>query len=478
MRGGIVPTVLFLFLLSTVLCAKDLTIRGFVTAVNSSTSFAIDEYKVTRDKTVSLDLDAQPGDNSPATFKPEDIRIGTELEITGDYDQSSGKLKAKSIKVFSYDILNIKRTALLERLPSLTNNGSGWSGVIYADGERITVSPTTAVSLKPNHEERMRAATDKNSQAQLIPNSLNLDTFVHYEAVRQPDGSIQANKVEFEHAEIENTEARMWRRFTPTVTAPDFGNFQPGELRLEWKTYKIIPSREAQDYIVRLGNSLIPSHQKNLPDGDPLKIRFQFFLVEDKLFNAATYPNGVVIVHSGVFDLLQNESQLAFVLSHEISHAIERHAWQQGEYYRSQLIALRARGVSVPGSLLEGNLRASGFSSQYARSLENQADRVGLELMLAAGYDIREAPQSWKAVSEKTGDSTTNLFWSSHENFTARRSYLTAELCNNYSDVDYSKLKKDSDEFHRVAKAVKEFEDGKKQKEKQNEKSDPPVPTR
>jgi len=86
--------------------------------------------------------------------------------------------------------------------------------------------------------------------------------------------------------------------------------------------------------------------------------------------------------------------------------------------------------------------------------------------MLAAGYDLREAPQSWKAVSEKVHGSTTNLFWSSHENYTARRSCLTAELRNNYSDVDYSRLKKDSEEFHRVANAVKEFEDGNREKDK------------
>jgi Peptidase family M48/Domain of unknown function (DUF5666) len=471
------PRVFWPLLLATFVFARDVTIRGFVTSVNSPTSFAIDDYKVTRDKTVPLVLEKQQGDNFRATFKPEDILVGTELEIQGEYDEASGELKAKSIKVFSYDTLDIKRTALLEKLPSLTQTDSGWSGVIYADGQRITVSPTTAVSLKPNHEERKRAATDKNAPAQRIPDSLNLDTFVHYEGVRQSNGSIQAQKVEFEHAEIEDGDARMWRRFTPKVTEPDYAGLQPGELRMQWKTYRIIPKREAQDYIIRLGNSLIPAHQKDLPDGDPLKIRFQFFLVEDKLFNAATYPNGVVIVHSGVFDLLQNESQLAFVLSHEISHAIERHAWQQGEYYRNQLIALRARGVSVPGSLLEGNLRASGFSSQYARSLENQADRVGLELMLAAGYDIREAPQSWKAVSEKMGDPTTNPFWASHENYTARRSYLMAELRNNYSHVDYSKLKKDSEEFRQVANAIKKLEDGKNQKAKQSAKADPVVPT-
>ena len=463
MKCWFAPAIFCTFLVSTLVSAKDITIRGFVTAVNSPTGFAIDEYKITRDRNLPLELDKQPGAYFPATFRPEDIRIGTELEVNGDYDEASGELKAKSIKVFSYDTVEIKRTALLEKLPSLNRDGAGWSGMIYADGQNIIVSPSTTVSMKPNHEEWKSAVANKESETRKFnPDSLNLDTFVHYEAVRQPDGSIHANKVEFEHAEVDNVEVRMWRRFTPTVIGPDFANAQPGELRMQWKTYKIIPSREAQDYIARLGTSLIPAHQKSLPDSDPLKIRFQFFLVEDKLFNAATYPNGVVIVHSGVFDLLQNEAQLAFALSHEISHAIERHAWQQREYFRNELLALRARGVYVPGALLEGNLRASGFSSQYARSLENQADRVGLAWMLAAGYDIREAPQSWKAVSEKMQDSTTNPFWSSHENYTARRSYLTAELKNHYPDVDYSHLKKDDVEFHRVADIIKDLANNKK----------------
>jgi predicted Zn-dependent protease len=107
-------------------------------------------------------------------------------------------------------------------------------------------------------------------------------------------------------------------------------------------------------------------------------------------------------------------------------------------------------------------LAASSIQSQYARSLENQADRVGLEWMLAAGYDIREAPASWKALSEKKGDRPMNPFWDSHDNHTTRRSYLMAELRNNYSAVDYSKLKKDSEQFHIVGDIVKKHENDKK----------------
>jgi hypothetical protein len=98
----------------------------------------------------------------------------------------------------------------------------------------------------------------------------------------------------------------------------------------------------------------------------------------------------------------------------------------------------------------------AGIRNGYARSLENQADRVGLEWMLASGYDIREAPRAWKAVALKMGDHPTNIFWDDHDNNTTRRSYLMAELKNNYSEVDFSVLKKDSEEFHRIPQIVRE----------------------
>jgi predicted Zn-dependent protease len=171
------------------------------------------------------------------------------------------------------------------------------------------------------------------------------------------------------------------------------------------------------------------------------------------------------VVHSGVFDILQNEAQLAFVLSHEISHAVEKHAWQEHEYHRTELIALRAGGAFIPfGGSLVTHLAADSIQSQHERSLENQADRVGLEWMLAAGYDIREAPASWKALSMKKGDRPMNPFWDDHDNHVTRRSYLMAELRNNYSDLDYSKLKKDSQQFHHVAEVVNNFEGDKKNK--------------
>jgi hypothetical protein len=79
--------------------AKDVTMHGFVTHVKSPTSFEIDEFKVTRDNTLLFNLKTEEGDKSVAAFKPEDIRVGTELEIKGEcqgprlFSLRSGRVK-------------------------------------------------------------------------------------------------------------------------------------------------------------------------------------------------------------------------------------------------------------------------------------------------------------------------------------------------------------------------------------------------
>lgn len=466
---------------SSAVFAKEVSVHGFVTDVKSATSFEIDDYKVTRSKTVELQLGDDKDEGAPRNFNAEDIRVGTELEIKGEYDEGTRELQAKSIKVFFKDTHVVKRNALLEEIPSLAKKDDGWEGEIRADGQRIAVLPTTVATFKPNKSERKESpekrkqSPEKKDDADGLKlttlDGLNLDTFVHYEGMRRKDGSIQARWVEFQHAELESGEAKMWKRFEPKeVKQPDYANLVPGELKMHWKKYRLVPNEEAQQYIARIGESLIPQHQRDLPAGDPLKIPFRFYLVEAKSFNAAAYPNGVVVVHSGVFSCLENEAQLAFVLSHEISHAVEKHAWQNVKFLRDpKLIALRAGGAFIPfGGALVTSMAASAIESSYMRSLENQADRVGLEWMLASGYDIREAPASWKAVAlqKNEEDVGTNPLWDTHSSYTERRSYLMAELKNNYGDVDYSKLKRDSEGFHHIADVVKETKAAKGKKGK------------
>ena len=172
--------------------------------------------------------------------------------------------------------------------------------------------------------------------------------------------------------------------------------------------------------------------------------------------NAFALANGTVVLYSGMLMMLENEAQLAAVLGHEIAHAVQEHTYRQSQYHKKALMALRigaAVGAAYGGRAVAdlANLTEAAIRNGYSRSLENQADRIGTEYMLAAGYDPREAARVWKVMALKSGDHATNFFWSTHDNHTTRRSYLMSELKTNYDGIDFESYKRDDRRFTETA---------------------------
>src|SRR4029077_18126684 len=75
---------------------KDVRIRGYVTVVNSATQFEIEDYRITPEEGFVLDFETS---SSALRFNLEDRRVRVELEIKGSFNDATGELKAKSIKV-------------------------------------------------------------------------------------------------------------------------------------------------------------------------------------------------------------------------------------------------------------------------------------------------------------------------------------------------------------------------------------------
>lgn len=462
--------------------AKEQKIRGYVTKVISAMAFEIEDYRITRDAALVLEFEKSEEDKEPIEFRPEDIRIGTEIEIRGEYDEVTSELRARSMKIILEDHRKVKRTALIEKAPALKRTEGAWEGTFFADGQSIRVDPATKVFFKPNESEKKvlkgrergktQPATATNSTASGEEHAafvrpleslegIGPNTFISYEGLRQADATIAATRVEFLRNELEKGEAKLWKDLTPKTKQPNFLEGKPGELKIpKVGKFKLVPTAEAQQYVRELGERLIPPHQKALPAGDPNKIPFQFHLVEGKQANAFATPNGIIVVSSPMFKVLENEAQLAAVMGHEIAHSIQEHTWREHQYHRKKLMAMRiggiigaafgGRGIMDIVNMVEGAIR-----NGYSRSLENQADRAGLEYMLAAGYDLREAPRVWKQITKEYGDRPTDFFWSSHDNHTTRRSYLMAELRLNYPDAGYDKLVTNEAGFQRIAELVK-----------------------
>ena len=470
---------LLLTALPLCLTAKDVKIHGYITELKSPTEFQIDEYRINRDATLELEIEKDENDpKSPITFTPSDLRVGSEIEIRGELDDT-GAIKAKIVKVILTDHKTVSRTALLAVKPFLQKSDQSWEGSIRVDGQTLLVKPTTKVTFVPNAVEKKAIKSAKKAAAQQVKKapeaeadaddeevgdplqsleSVVPDSWATYKGTRQPDGTILASSVQFKHNELESGEARMMKDLTPHVKA--LKNSAADLTIQKVGKYHLYPDDQVQTYVRQLGAKLVPEYQRSLLAGSPDKINFQFFVVDQKVTNAFALSNGTVVIYSRMFELLENEAQFAAVLGHEMSHAIQEHTYRQMQYHKKALLALKiggaiaaARGnysIANAATLIEAAVR-----NGYSRSLEDQADRLGLEYMINAGYDPREAPRVWKVLTLAEGDKPTNFFWSNHSNNTTRRSYLMAELKNNYTDLDYSKLQKGDETFNAVAGRVK-----------------------
>lgn len=140
------------------------------------------------------------------------------------------------------------------------------------------------------------------------------------------------------------------------------------------------------------------------------KFQWEFnTIVDDKTMNAFCLPGGKIAFYTGIFPVLEDEAGMAFVMGHEVGHALMHHG---GERMSQQMVA--GAGTSLVGAVLgskdpdksQAAMAALGLATQvgvllpFSRKHETEADRVGLELMAKAGYDPRAAVRVWKKMSE------------------------------------------------------------------------------
>ena len=161
----------------------------------------------------------------------------------------------------------------------------------------------------------------------------------------------------------------------------------------------------------------------------------RIYVMQVPHFNATMAPNGMMQVWTGLVLRAQNEAQLAYILGHEIGHYLRRHTIQQWRDVRLKSnmwvvfqIATAAAGVGFVGPL--GQLAVLGSIQAFSRDSEREADDVGFELMVNAGYDPREAPRIWEALMrehEASEREAPSFFFATHPPTEERVETLTAK---------------------------------------------------
>lgn len=109
-------------------------------------------------------------------------------------------------------------------------------------------------------------------------------------------------------------------------------------------------------------------------DGCPARVR----LARSTQLNAFA-NDGYVIITTKMLALMRNDDELAIVIGHELAHIVLRHAQRLEEQ-------------DVP----KGLLRSVGKNAERVRVTEEEADRLGLRLAWAAGYDVARAADLWR----------------------------------------------------------------------------------
>ncbi|WDF57513.1 M48 family metallopeptidase [Flavobacterium sp. KACC 22758] len=163
--------------------------------------------------------------------------------------------------------------------------------------------------------------------------------------------------------------------------------------------------------------------------------RWEYKLVDNKEVNAWCLPGGKIVVYSGILPVTQDESGLATVMGHEVSHALANHGAQRMSAAQLQQIGgavLDAATTNKSAQTREIFSQAYGMGTEvgvmlpFSRSNESEADKIGLTLMAIAGYNPEDAVAFWSRMSAKSGGSGTPEFMSTHPSDATRIANIKA----------------------------------------------------
>lgn len=159
-------------------------------------------------------------------------------------------------------------------------------------------------------------------------------------------------------------------------------------------------------YVNQLGQRLV-TH------ADSVRTPFHFFLIQNDELNAFAFFGGNVVLHAALFRYADNESQLASVMAHEISHVTQRHLARAMEDQKrnapltwvgalgSILLAMASPQAGM--AALTGTLAGTqqGIIS-FTQGNEQEADRIGIRVLQRAGFDPEAMPNFLQKLADQS----------------------------------------------------------------------------
>jgi len=151
-------------------------------------------------------------------------------------------------------------------------------------------------------------------------------------------------------------------------------------------------------------------------------------------------PNGSIYVSTGLLSLVDNESQLAAIIAHELTHVMRRHTYMQNRSMRKKFLTMNimaAVGAYAPGGVIGAAITAITMIAPfiivatifgYSRDLEREADLKGIDMMISAEYPPEEMVTVMKLLDRDLEGENVRLFYNDHPALQERINYLSSYL--------------------------------------------------
>lgn len=434
------------FLALNAAAVNKVKLRGYITSrADASTVMILDDRIELSSASRVLAKDAA-GEHP---MKSDELAPGMLLEAEGQW-LDKHKFFAEKITVdLNEDEKKIHGSAYLQEEPAdVAKIASGQPSELKLDGYWLQLDKNT------KRDWNATKASVQIAGPNSAPASAMLAGYhVRYQGVRRKDGRIDADEVQLgppapaDAYKIPHNLGIV--RAKDAQTGIDTLEFRDGK-KVQGRM-KLLAERSVQEYVSHLGDSLIPKGA----EGTSRPIEFRFFVVEDPSINAESLPDGTLLINTGLLGALENEAQLAFVLSHEMAHVLQVHYRREVEETRSSRIGLMIAGIAAGAFIGDAGIFMSqiGIASVvngHQRELENQADRLGLQNVIEHGYDPREGTNFSRIIINRYGDRSTSKLWSNHDSSLIRGSFLTVQLMKEYPEGHWDGTRKNTEAFKQM----------------------------
>lgn len=221
------------------------------------------------------------------------------------------------------------------------------------------------------------------------------------------------------------------------------------------RTMEVVKNPEIESWLNKIGQRLAQQPQANA-------YPYYFQLVNDESVNAFALPGGPMFVHTGLIRAADNESEVAGVLAHEMSHVALRHgAAQMSKAQTWQMIggllgAAAGMGGGGQCTLLcqavqaSGGLLSNSVLMKFSRDHERDADLNGARMMASAGYNPIDLATFFEKLEKQMGTAAQpkglSNWFSSHPSPGNRVEYVSEDVTF-YPKRDYTA---DSGGFKRI----------------------------